>query len=255
VATPVADIGADLAAQHAELAGLLSGLDEAGWQRPSRCEGWTVADVVTHLAQTDEMALASAEGRFAEGLVELARGLDPASSVDEGADLMVARDRGQPPSAIFERWQTGAAALRKAFEACDPSDRVTWVAGELSVRTLTTTRLAETWIHTGDVACGLGVALDPPDRLRHIARLAWRTLPYAFARSGRQLSGPVAFELVGPSGDEWSFRSDESPLTTIRGTGFDLCLVAGRRADPADTGLKGEGPDTDSVLELVRTFA
>ena len=63
------------------------------------------------------------------------------------------------------------------------------VAGELSARTLASTRLAETWIHTGDIAAGLGVDLVPTDRLWHMARLAWRTLPYAFAQAGRGSAG------------------------------------------------------------------
>ncbi len=66
---------AALAEQHAELDALLSSLDDAGWQRPTRCEGWTVADVVLHLAQTDEMALGSAQDRFAEQLARLTEGL------------------------------------------------------------------------------------------------------------------------------------------------------------------------------------
>jgi uncharacterized protein (TIGR03084 family) len=120
---------------------------------------------------------------------------------------------------------------------------------------LATTRLAETWIHTGDVADAFDVGLDRAPRLRHIARLAWRTIPYAFARAGRELSGPVAFELQGPNGDEWTFVPDDAPATTIRGDGIELCLVAARRVDPADTSLKGEGPDAAGVLELVRTYA
>ena len=90
-------------------------------------------------------------------------------------------------------------------------------AGKLSVHTLTTTRLAETWIHTGDVADALGTTLAPTDRLRHVARLAWRTLPYAFARGGRELHGPVAFDLRGPDGDSWDFVPDTDPVTTIHG--------------------------------------
>ena len=43
-----------LADQQAELTDILGGLDDADWQRPSRCEGWTVADVVLHLAQTND---------------------------------------------------------------------------------------------------------------------------------------------------------------------------------------------------------
>ena len=234
-----------LADQQAELSALLVGLDEPGWQRPSRCEGWTVADVVLHLAQTNEMAVASARGRFAEAMSELAGGLAPASSVDDGADLMVARERGMPP------WED----LAKVLRACDPGRRVVWVAGELSARTLATTRLAETWIHTGDVAAAVGRVLIPTDRLWHVARLACRTLPYAFARAGRELTGPVAFELRGPDGGAWDFVPDSLPLTTIRGDGTELCLVAARRVDPRDTRLRGEGPDAAAVLELVRTYA
>src|SRR5258707_768114 len=64
---PMDDILTALAEQDDELDGLLAGLDEAGWARPSRCEGWTVPDVVLHLAQTDEMTVASAERRFTRG--------------------------------------------------------------------------------------------------------------------------------------------------------------------------------------------
>lgn len=245
-----------LAEQHAELAGLLEPLGDGGWAAPSRCDGWSVADVVLHLAQTDELALASAQGRFDAGLETLAGGLGPAVDVDEGADRMVARERGMGPAAIHDRWRSGTEALRSALAEGYPGRRVRWVAGELSVRTLTTTRLAECWIHTGDVAAGLGVSLVPGDRLRHIARLAWRTLPYAFAREGRSMAGPVAFRLRSPGGEAWDFVPDDGPaVTTITGDAVELCEVAARRVDAGDTALRGEGPDAAAVLELVRTFA
>ena len=55
---------AALAAQQDELSSIVTSLDEAGWQHASRCEGWSVADVVLHLAQTNEMATASLQGRL-----------------------------------------------------------------------------------------------------------------------------------------------------------------------------------------------
>jgi len=255
VTATVDAVVAALTEQQAELSGLLADLDERDWQRPSRCEGWTVADVVLHLAQTDEMARASLRGRFADAVAELAGGVGPAASVDEGAELMVAREQGRPGPVLRHRWQTGADALLEVLGACDPRRRLVWVAGELSARTLATTRLAETWIHTGDVAAAIGASLAPADRLWHVARLAWRTLPYAFGRAGRDLAGPVAFELLGPTGDAWDFVPDGAPLTVIRGDAVELCLVAGRRAAPEDTGLRGDGPDAGAVLELVRTYA
>jgi uncharacterized protein (TIGR03084 family) len=249
------EILAALDEQHNELHSLLVDLDEAQWLLPSRCEGWSVADVVLHLSQTDELAIGSASGQFSEALGTLAHGIGPAGTVDDGADLMVARDRGQPGPAVLERWKTGADRLRALLGATDPHARVVWVAGELSARTLGATRLAECWIHTGDVAEALDAVLVPGDRLRHIARLAWRTLPYAFGRSGRELTGPVSFELVGPIGDRWHFVPEEQPLTTVIGPALDLCLVAARRVDPADTALLADGPDAEAVLELVRTYA
>ncbi len=48
--------------QQNALAALLEPLDDEGWRRPTRCDGWDVADVVLHLAHTNEMAVGSATG-------------------------------------------------------------------------------------------------------------------------------------------------------------------------------------------------
>jgi uncharacterized protein (TIGR03084 family) len=244
-----------LGEQHAELAGLAAGLDEAAWARPSPCDGWTVSDVVLHMAQTDEMAVASLDHRMPQHLDEVASTWASAGDVDDGAGLLVAEQRGASGAEVFARWQAATDALRARFGAYDPHERVTWVAGQLSAMTLATTRLAECWIHTTDVAGGLGVDLVPTDRLRHIARLAWRTVPYAFVRAGRDAPGPVAFHLTGPGGEEWLFDPDAAATTVVSGPAWDLCRVAGQRAVAADTALAAEGPDADAVLELVRTFA
>ena len=240
---------ADLAAQHAELATVLGALDETGWAAPSRCAGWSVSDVVLHLAQTDEMALASLAGNLHEHAASKAAAWVTATNVDEGAGLMVEAERGDPAEAVHRRWLGSASELRSALAAADPHGRVTWVAGQLAVRTLATTRLAECWIHTRDVTTDLPV----PERIQHIARLAWRTLPYAFAQAGLDAPGPVTFELVAPDGSTWTFGDGTG--TVVRGSAFALCEVAGQRADAVDAGLTAEGPDATKVLELVRTFA
>ncbi|HWC39439.1 MAG TPA: maleylpyruvate isomerase family mycothiol-dependent enzyme [Acidimicrobiales bacterium] len=246
------EIVAAVAEQNAELSGHLSILDDQDWQRPSGCEGWSVCDVVLHLAQTNELATASADGRMAEAIAELA-GSGGGGSVDDGADFLVARERGQPASAVRDRWETSTEALRQRFEDTDPHQRLEWVAGQVSARTLATTRLAETWIHAGDIGVASGWAPAPTDRLWHVARLAWRTLPYAFARAGRDQPGAIAFELRGPNGDLWSFEPDSEATTTVRGDAVELCLVAAQRLRPDDASLRVDGPDP--VLELVRTYA
>jgi uncharacterized protein (TIGR03084 family) len=253
---PVQPVLDALADQQMELSGFLAPLDGDDWHRPTpRCPGWDVSDVVLHLAHTNEMAVASARGVFDAKIEELLQGLPNAQTIDDGAGLMLDRERGEPAEVVHARWRMSVDALQHALTDCDPSARVQWVAGQLSARTLTTTRLAETWIHTGDVTSAFDVELPPTDRLWHISRLAWRTLPYAFARDGRELTGPVAFELTGPGGDDWTFTPEDEPLTVVHGPAADLCAVAGQRRGASDTDLTAAGPDAEQVLHLVRTFA
>ncbi len=250
------DIVDALAAQQAELSELLASLDAAGWGRPSPCEGLDVADVVTHPGQPNKMAIGSAEGRLDDVLGRLLEGAPPAATVDDGAAAMVeiAAERGDGP-VVRDRWQTGCERLDALLRAGEPTTKVTWVAGQLSLRTLATTRLAETWIHTGDVAEALGLPLPPTERLEHIARLAWRTLPYAFQRDGRAAPSPVAFHLTGPDGQAWTFEPEGPATTTVIGSAADLCGVAGRPLDPATTDLLAEGPDGAAVPQPVPTYS
>lgn len=251
------EITGALAEQHAELRTLLDGLGPAQWNAPTRCPGWSVADVVLHLAQTDEIALGSLRGRMPAAMAEVGwptSAEDPPADVDEAAARAVARQRGSDPGEVARRWVRAADAQCAEFAAADPRRRVPWVNGDLPVRTLATTRLAETWIHTGDVAAAVGIEMQPSARLWHIARLAWRTLPYAFARSGRSLSGPVALELLAPDGSTWSFI-DGDPVTVVRGSAESFCQVAARRLPGPGSGLDATGADAVAVLELVRTFA
>jgi uncharacterized protein (TIGR03084 family) len=248
------DVVAALRAQQAELAGYVADLDAAGLLRPSRCPGWTVADVLLHLAQTNEMAVASVDGRLGSFVQEAAGGLAPVGSIDEWAGVLVDVQRSDP-EADRDRGSASAEAQAEAFAGCDPAARVEWVAGQLAARTLATTRLTETWIHTVDVAAAFGSPPAPTARLWHTARLVWRTVPYALAQAGVASAGPVAFELVAPDGSTWSFGADEAPATVVTGSAAELCEVAGQRASAADTGLVAVGPDAEAVLRLVRTFA
>jgi uncharacterized protein (TIGR03084 family) len=246
----------DLAAQHAELRSLVERCTEDDWSRQTPCEGWDVADVLLHLVQTDELAVASARGeldRFRNGF--LGTRDETSLSVDAAAAAQVEVERGIGGAAITARWEQSSASLLAELRAGDPHRRVMWIAGQLSLHTLAATRLAESWIHTGDIATALGVELAPTNRLRHVTRLAWRTLPYAFAKAGLELGGPVALDLVGPDGDRWHFAPDAPETTTIRGSASEFCELAARRLTPPETSLVGEGPDAAMVLQLVRTYA
>jgi uncharacterized protein (TIGR03084 family) len=244
-----------LVEQLTETTSVLENLAADDWQAPTRCDGWTIADVVLHLAQSDEMAVASLRGTLPSGTDTDRTGWGGGSTVDESVALMVEQERGAAPSELLTRWTSSANELVTSLDGMDLSTRVRWVAGTISARTMATTRLSETWIHSGDIASAVGVMPIATDRLGLIARLAWRTLPYAFDLAGKSLSGPVAFRLISPSGERWDFVPDESVVTTISGPAVELCEVAARRVDPHATSLRGDGPDASDVLALVRTYA
>ena len=132
--------------QQAELSAVLARLDDGDWESPSRCDGCSVRDVVLHLAQTNELAIGSLDGSFAAVAGRFGCGSRQDSTIDEAVAHMVESERGTSSGAIHERWKSGVAALQQAFESCDLSRRVPWATGELSARTMATTRLADTAI-------------------------------------------------------------------------------------------------------------
>ncbi|HEX7168490.1 MAG TPA: maleylpyruvate isomerase family mycothiol-dependent enzyme [Acidimicrobiales bacterium] len=253
------DVFIALREQLEELRAIVDGLDEHALALPSACEGWSIADVLLHLAQTNEMATASARGSLGEAAaawVGRDAGAPVRTDVNDIADAAVARDRGATGTEVRARWIASASDMAHALEACDPSARVQWVAGDMAPRSLATTRIAETWIHTGDVCAGIGTEQPESDRIWHIARLVHRTLPYAFLREGLAPPGGVRFALTSPTRASvvWEFGPDDAP-TTIAGPAVDLCRVAGQRASASGTALVGTGPDAENTLRVMRTFA
>jgi uncharacterized protein (TIGR03084 family) len=251
------DVMGALRGQLRELHLIVEGLDEEQLALPSACEGWSLSDVLLHLAQTDEMAAASARGQLGGAVGAWAASEGPVrTDVDDVAGSMVERERGASGTEVRARWAKSAADMASALEACDPTARVRWIVGDMAPRTMATTRIAETWLHTGDVCVGLGIAQPKSDRIWHIARIVHRTLPYSFKRAGREAAGGVRFELTSPI-DElemWRF-GDDGAETVISGAALELCQVAGQRASAAATSLRATGPDADDVLRLMRTFA
>ena len=72
-----------------------------------------------------------------------------------------------------------------------------WAAAPLRPPVLAVTRLAEHWAHGLDITAPLGLPYDDTERLRHIAWLGHRTLPYAFSLQGAE-SHDVYCALTAP---------------------------------------------------------
>jgi uncharacterized protein (TIGR03083 family) len=91
----------------------LSGLGEAGWKRASRCAGWTVRDVLGHLAASEDYHRACLDGTVAAFLADLAeRGGTDLDSVNA---LGVADFAGLSPAEALARWRAASADNRRRF--------------------------------------------------------------------------------------------------------------------------------------------
>ena len=242
------DVFDDLEAEQEALEAVLSKLSAQEWIRPSGAEGWTNADVILHLAQSEEAVVASAasalEPRRWEGL---------GADVDTAMDALVRAERTDPPR-IFERWRVARRAALAALRGADPQRPLVWVAAALKPRTLATTRLAEHWAHAAlDIAPPLG--LDYPDtaRLRHIAWLGHRTLPYAFRVAGRPVV-EVFCDLTAPDGSAWRF-GDPAAESVISGSAGAFCRVGAQRLAPSASGLQTKGAYGEVALRVLRNYA
>jgi uncharacterized protein (TIGR03084 family) len=155
---------------------------------------------------------------------------------------------------VFARWQRARRAALDALRAADPDQPLEWVAAPVKPTTLATTRLAEHWAHGLDITGPLGAEFPDTGRLRHVAWLAHRTLPYSMTLAGEQ-PAPVRCELTAPDGASvWEFGPAEAE-SGIAGPAGDFCRVAARRLAPASSQLRATGPYGATALRLMRTYA
>src|SRR5437764_3351956 len=237
----------DLEAEQDRLEEILAGLDGAQWAAPSAADGWSVTDVVLHLAQTEEAVVASVGG------AALRPARESGTTVDRLADDMVRAQRAEP-AVVFERWREARRAAVRALRAAGPGKPLPWVEAPMKPATLATTRLAEHWAHGLDITGPLDIAFPDTGRLRHIAWLAHRTLPYAFALAGEGAQ-EVRCDLTAPDGvTSWEFGPGTAE-SAISGPAGDFCRVAAQRLAPGRSGLKASGPHGAAALRLLRTYA
>ncbi|WP_018501048.1 maleylpyruvate isomerase family mycothiol-dependent enzyme [Parafrankia discariae] len=242
----------DLAAEGDRLEAILDGLGDARWAAPSAAAGWSVADVVLHLAQSEEAVAASVDGRPSPLLTGTSGSDGGTSTVDDLMDVWVRRERAAP-SAVFERWRTARHAALAALRRADPGSQLRWVAAPLRPATLAVTRIAEHWAHGLDITSPFGIDFPDTARLRHIAWLGHRTLPYSFIIAGAE-PHEVYCELTAPDGSAWRY-GPPAAASTVTGSAGAFCRVGAGRLDPAASGLVARGPHAELALRVLRNYA
>ncbi len=149
----------------------LSGLGKAGWQRASRCAGWTVRDVLGHLAAGEDYHRACLDGTVAAFLVGFAeRGGTDLDSVNA---LGVADYAALSPAEVLARWRAASADNRRWFRERGDG-LVDTSIGDYPCRWQAIHVAAELATHADDI----GVPVTPGE---HGQRTAWRARYSRFA--------------------------------------------------------------------------
>ncbi|TDB79466.1 TIGR03084 family protein [Actinomadura sp. KC216] len=242
---------ADLAAEGDSLDALVAPLPAARWADATPAEGWTIAHQIAHLAWTDAQAIVAATdpAGFAR-LVEQALAT-PDDHVEAGAR----EGAGEDPARLLARWRDGRHRMADALATVPSGQRLPWFGPPMSVASMATARLMETWAHGEDIADALGVRRTPTRRLRHVAHIGVRARDFAFRNRG--LEPPAdAFHVVleGPDGDEWTWGPADA-AQSVTGPALDFCLLATQRRHRDDLALTAAGADADRWLDVAQAFA
>jgi uncharacterized protein (TIGR03083 family) len=187
-----------IVAQRRRLEALLRDLSEAEWHQPSRCAGWSVQDVVTHLHSTNGFWALSIQAGLGGEPTQYLGAFDPVASPAQLVDQV----QGTPVEETMEQLASGTAALAAVVEGLDADD---WDVlaeappGHLPVRLVADHALWDCWVHERDIALPLGrpVAVEPDEVLTCLRYAA--ALGRAFERStGSCEPSEVVLEVADP---------------------------------------------------------
>ncbi|HWC82444.1 MAG TPA: TIGR03084 family metal-binding protein [Pseudonocardiaceae bacterium] len=249
--TDLSALLADLTAESAELDTLVAPLGPDGWRRATPAPGWTVAHQIAHLAWTDRAAAIAAADPDEFGNVVTAALADPTGFVDAAAEAGAQAE----PAEILRDWRAARTALADALAATPTGTKLPWFGPPMSVASMATARLMETWAHGQDVADTIGVTRPPTDRLRHVAHIGTRTIAFAFTVHGLPVpEDPFRVELTGPNGDLWTWGPEDA-ADRISGPALDFCLLVTQRRNPADLAVRVAGEQAWQWLPIAQAFA
>ena len=244
------------------------------WDKPSRVDGWSLKDVVSHLAASEGVAAAAFGNEPAPEVEEFMKE-GPHLTIDNFDEFTVRRRAEHSLRDVVVEWGRHADTTLARVGSIPAEEwasmRVAWLAGENPARSLLQSRVSEWWVHGEDIRAGA----DLPPRAEHwpvycTNDLAVRTLPWALGLAGLRIEGrTIRFVLEGSGGGEWlqglaahqTVDQRRPPDALVEGRGTAFPQVAARRTpaeDFVDDGtlvLSGDDELAVTVLRNIRAFA
>ncbi|TDE36477.1 maleylpyruvate isomerase family mycothiol-dependent enzyme [Nonomuraea mesophila] len=180
--------------EAARLDRFFSGLDEAGWSRPSRCSGWSVRDVLGHLAGEELYNHACLDGTVQDLLTRLsAEGIGGYNDFNEWS---VRRRRGLPVEEVLQEWRVKNGETRRRMRELGPQAMLDTMAGPYPNRLQAFHYDSEYATHADDVGA-------PVPEGEAEGRTAWRVAVgrFVLAEQGAEVEVEPAGEQIRASVD------------------------------------------------------
>ena len=223
-----------LVRQRARLAEVAAGFDDAQWATPSRCDGWTVRDVLAHLVGTDQFWALSVTQALAGAPTRYLVGFDPVAT----PAAMVEASRHQSPSDVLASYRAGSEALADVLAGLDAEQ---WEVlgeappGHIAIHALARHALWDAWIHERDMLLPLGIQpAEEPDEVIACLEYAAALGPAFIAVTAPEgsVSATIAVdghdpdvELVVELRDSVTARRGQTLEPAVRLTGPSVALV------------------------------
>lgn len=193
------DPAVPLLRQRRRFEAALRDLDDEQWATASRCDGWSVRDVVAHLVSTNQFWTFTVDsarrGEPSRFLATFDPVATPASLVDG--------TRGQSPAEVLDHFVESNAALAAVVADLGPDDWTTLgeaPPGHLPLAGVALHALWDSWVHERDVLLPLG--LEPRAEVDEITGclVYSAALSPAFSVAGGSTrAGSIAVEATAPS--------------------------------------------------------
>ena len=226
------DVAPPLLRQRARLAATLAGLDADQWAAPSRCEGWSVQDVVTHLVTTNQFWAFSIRSALDGAPSRLLATFDPVVSPAE----MVAAARSQTSSEVLAGFVDTNEALADAIGAVGDDGWSTpgeAPPGHVALHAVALHALWDAWVHERDVVLPLGLTpVEEDDEVTGCLAYAAALGPAFAVTRGETRRGTLAVRATDPdvrlvveAGESVVVRSGDAPAGAPYLTGPAVELV------------------------------
>lgn len=235
-AAPTADWARPYAGRVAAMDALLAAAVEDDWSRVI-VEGWTLQELVAHLAAKDGLLAASV------GAPVLGPELTTADSAARTADVQ-SYERARSPEQTRRDWRAQADALCRHLANLPAAEPAALDGLNAPVSDHILARALETWVHTDDAArvARITLPLPLPEHIHPTADMCARLLPWTMLLSGHDASGrTLGLELTGPGGGAWHLAlgvedgaAAGEPDARITADVVAFCFLLGGRGDAGD---------------------